>query len=41
MVAIEGFTDSNPSDTTDVSFKMLTDLLELIKELLDYAHGCK
>lgn len=36
MKALEGYTDSNPDDTTDVSFKMLTDLLELIKELLDY-----
>ena len=36
LQALEGYTDSDPNDTTDVSFKMLTDLLELIKELLDY-----
>ena len=36
MQALEGYTDEDGSDTTDVSFKMLTDLLDLIKELLDY-----
>ena len=36
MKALEGYTDEDGSDTTDVSFAMLTDLLGLIKEVLDY-----